>query len=96
MNNAAVQTNAEDLRAEKEDIANAVEPAGGTIERKADNQVDEVERGILDWGIRMYERFGLTRKEIDAEMPGLSEKQKAAERNLENSPIRLISHTASI
>ena len=96
MNNAAAQTNAEDLRAEKEDIANAVEPAGGTIERKADNQVDEVERGILDWGIRMYERFGLTRKEIDAEMPGLSEKQKAAERSLENSPIRLISHTASI
>ena len=96
MNNASAQTDPEALETENEDFANAVEPAGGISERKVDDQVDEVERSVLDWGIRIYEKFGLTKKEIDAEMPGLSEKQKAAGRNLVNSPIRLVSHIASI
>ena len=78
MNNAAAQTNAEALGTRNEDVADAVEPAGGSLERKVYDQVDEVERSVLDWGIRMYEKFGLTRKEIDAEMPGLSERKKAA------------------
>ena len=68
---AAAQYNPEMLGIEKEDIADALKPAGGTSERKVDDQVNEVERRVLDWGIRMYEKFGLSKKEIDAEMSGM-------------------------
>ncbi len=83
---AAAQTNHETHGTEEEDIADALEQAGGISERKVDDQVNEVERGVLDWGIRMYEKFGLSKKEIDAEMAGLpSEKQKTPVWNIENS-----------
>ena len=74
MNNAAAQIIPEALGTDNEDVENAVEPVGGSSKRKVYDQVDEAERSVLDWGIRMYEKFGLTKKEIDAEMPGLSEK----------------------
>ena len=69
---AAIQSNPGTLRSEKEGIADALKPAGGTSERKVDDQVHEVERSVSDWGMRMYEKFGLSKKEIDAEMSGLS------------------------
>ena len=72
---AAVQSNPESLGTGKEDIADTFEPAGGTSNRKVDDQLDEMERSVLDWGIRMYGRFGLSKKQIDAEMPGLSSRQ---------------------
>ncbi len=95
-NKTAVQSNPESLGTEKEDIADAPEPAGGTSERKVNDQLNEAERSVLDWGIRMYEKFGLSKKEIDAEMPGLSSgKQKAPVWNSEKSPWRLVSRTNS-
>ena len=69
---AAAQTNPETLGTQKGDIANAFQPAAGTSERKGDDQMNEAERSVLDWGIRMYEKFGLSKKDINAEMPGLS------------------------
>ena len=83
----AAQTNSEFLGPGKEDIADIFERPGGNAGRNVDNQADEVERSVLDWGIRMYEKFGLSKKEIDAEMPGLSsDKQKMPVRNFKNIP----------
>ena len=94
---AAAQTNPGILGTEEKDIADAFEPAGGTSESRVDDQANEVERSVLDWGIRMYEKFGLSKKEIDAEMPGLSSgRQKAPVWGFEKSPWRLVSHTDSI
>lgn len=93
---AAIQSNPESLRTGKQDIADAFEPAGGASDRKVDDQMNKVERSILDWGIRMYEKFGLSRKEIDAEMPGLSSgNHKAPVWNSGKSPWHLVSHTDS-
>ena len=74
INSTAAQTNPGALGTGIKNVADAGEPTEGYSERKVYDPVDEVERRILDWGIRMYEKFGLTKKEIGAEMPGLSGK----------------------
>ena len=94
---AAVQSNAESLGTGKGDIADAFGPAGGIVDRKVDDHLNEVECSVLDWGIRMYEKFGLSKKEIDAEMPGLSSgKEKAPAWDSEKGPWRLVSRADSV
>ena len=56
-------------RAGQSDIAETAEQVNIVAARKASYETERVERVILNWGIDLYRRFGLSDREINAEIP---------------------------
>ncbi|KAK3167299.1 hypothetical protein OEA41_010426 [Lepraria neglecta] len=60
-------------------VAGPVKLPDGSVEENEKHLVSEEERDVLAWCIRMYKKFGLSEKAINAEIPGSFQMVKRAE-----------------